>query len=421
MNRDEEVSTVTPRREEMSRVTLEREGMRARVRRAEYVIAFVASAVFGSALGRAVGKRVEVYAPASAVELVAPAPVVEIVVPAPAANHVTPAPARSAAPRRIGCTLPVSHIGLFADEARAASAATRLLGVAASATGCTIATWTAGRVDVSRDDGATFSVLATFSTRAAPTADPWAPSTPAVPSVAVADDQTVYVLHGAQLLVDRADGTHVERTLAARYDRIYASGRWIIVTSRQALALSDDAGETWSIRGAPPASTSAAVFVADDRSVRFAAATGTEAPVIYYVGDGRSWRAVWTSPPHRAYVDTANPWNHDRYTSSIDVFAFGRDGRLHAQRYDAYGYQVFTIEASGDATVATKLADTSALAGAAIATTSTSAGGAFDAHGLRLAIDQGRGPFRIADETPLLVSYADASRRWLTNLVVADR
>jgi hypothetical protein len=387
---------------------IEREVMRARVRRAEYVLVFVASVVLGGVIARRGEERPGEERPG------------EVEVPASVRVPVAPEPARAIAPRRIGCTLPVSQIGLFEHEASAAGAPSRLLGVAASAIGCTIATWSAGRVDVSRDDGATFSELATFSTRATPTADPWAAAPPAVPSVAVAEEQTVYVLHGAQLLVDRADGARVERTLAAPYDRVYVSGRWVVVTSRAALALSDDAGATWSVQAAPPASTSAAVFVAGDRSVRFAAATGKDAPVIYSVGDGRGWRRVWTSPPHRAYVDEANPWNGDSYTSSIDAFAFGGDGRLYAQRYDASGSQVFTVEPSGAATAATQLVDTSALAGAAIAMTSTAVEGARDAHGMRLAIDRGRGPFRITEEKQLLVSLADNSRRWLSNVVVAN-
>jgi hypothetical protein len=243
--------------------------------------------------------------------------------------------ARAMVPRQIGCSLPVSQIGLAGDKDLQINAPRDLAGVAASATGCTIAVWSSHDVLVSRDDGATFTRLARQAN-----ADPSAPTALAA---AVATDETVYVIRAGRLEIELRDGTLLDRALPGPgFDRIQVSGRWLVVWSRDQLAVSGDAGGAWRVRPTPAAMTGAAVFIDETGVLHLAAMTARDAPLTYHLADavGGAWRVVWTSPPHRAYADSHNPWNGDPYHSSSDAFAFGSNGKLYVQRYDAYGYQV---------------------------------------------------------------------------------
>ncbi len=168
--------------------------------------------------------------------------------------------------------------------------------------------------------------------------------------------------------------------------------------------------------------TSATVFVDDDGAIHLAAATGADTPITYYLGDaqGRGWRTVWTSPPHRSWAAPNDPSRRDPYQSSIDAFAFGNDGRLYAQRYDAYGYQVFAVSVSGAVTSSNRLENPSVLHGASIAGTSAFRV-ACDAHGSMLSIVGGRGPVRTSGglDRPLDMAWAsDGHGRWLVGSIV---
>jgi len=389
---------------------MKRDGLRGRARAAMRWAPFTAAAVLGAAISLMLARSPR---PAVVHFERAPVPIPVPVFPSPEE------PPRVTVPRRIGCTLPLSQIGLVGDKYLKTRSPSDLRGVAASATGCTIAVWGSLGVFVSRDDGATFTRLVARAGQA----DPWAVN--ASPAVAVGADEAVYVARAEQLQIELADGTTRERVLpGSGFDRIHVSGPWLIVQSRDQLAASDDAGVTWHPQPTPAAMTASTVFVDDDGAIHLAAATGADAPITYYLGDvhGRGWRTVWTSPPHRSYRSPHDPSRTDSYHSSIDAFAFGSDGRLYAQRYDAYGYQVFAVSASGAVTSADKLENSSVLRGASIAGTSRD-WGARDAHGLTLSILEGRGPIRSSENLDRLMDVAwrwgsDGRGRWLVGSIV---
>ncbi|MBA3542301.1 MAG: hypothetical protein H0T79_21980 [Deltaproteobacteria bacterium] len=334
--------------------------------------------------------------------------------------HVTP-------PRRIGCTLPVSQIGLVANKYLDAHTPTGLTGVAASATGCTIAVWGAREVYVSRDDGASMARLAAPSPPSG--ADAWAQPSGAdawaQPSVevAVSAAEVVYVLRSGRLELERRDGTLLARAIPhPSFEHIHASDRWIVLRSADQLAASEDEGITWHLQPVPAAMTAAAIRVGDDGALHLAAVPGKAAPVTYYLGNvrGGGWRAVWTSPPHRPYVDPSNPSRGDSYHSSIDAFAFGTDGQLHAERYDAYGIQVFAVAASGTSTISEKLGTPGVLRGVTIVGPAWGLT-ARDAHGAVLTIVEGRGPVRTFEQLDHVMTAAWTSGgqgRWLVGGVV---
>jgi hypothetical protein len=332
----------------------------------------------------------------------------------------TEPPLRTTPPRRIGCSLPISQIGLVGDKYLHSRSPAGLTGVAASATGCTIAIWGARDAYVSRDDGASFARFAGEESRAA---DPWAAR--AGVAVAVGADETVYLVRSGRLELELRDGTVREHALPdASFDRIHVSSRWLVVRSRDRLAASDDAGLTWKIQPLPAAMTAAAIRFDDDGAMHLAAAAGANDPVTYHRGHvrGGPWTAVWTSPPHRPYTDPYNPSRGDPYSSSIDAFAFGSDGQLYAEHYDAHGHRLFVVSPSGATTTAAKLPSPSVLRGVAIV------GPAWgpvtrDAHGLVLTIVEGRGPVRTSDQLDRLMTAAWSSGgrgrgRWLVGGVV---
>jgi len=388
---------------------MNRDDLRARV--VMRWVPFTAAAMLGAAISLMLARS-----PTSVIVHFERSPVT-IQVPVP----VSPSPEkppRATVPRRIGCTLPWSQIGLAGDESLTTRSPTDLQGVAASATGCTIAIWGSHDVFVSRDDGASFTRLVAGDAQADPRA------VNVFPAVAVGADEAVYVARAEQLQIELADGTTRERVLpGSGFYRIEVSGRWLIVQSRDRLATSEDAGVTWHPQPTPAAMTTSAVFVDDGGAIHLAAATGMDAPITYYLGDvhGRGWQAIWTSPPHRSYGSPNDPSRIDSYHSSIDAFAFGNDGRLYAQRYDSYGYQVFAVSASGAAASADKLEDPSVLRGASIAGTSRY-WGARDAHGLTLSIFRGRGPVRTSENLDRLIDVSWGSGngrgRWLVGSIV---
>jgi hypothetical protein len=304
-----------------------------------------------------------------------------------------------------GCSLPVSEIGILASAADV-SAPTNLSGIAASATGCTIVTWnTSGDVFVSRDDGATYARLPVF-----PVVDPWAARDL---SAAVGRDETVYVVRAAGLEVVTRDGNIVLRDVpTADLGHIVVSGRWILMRSATQLAASEDEGRSWRVVRAPANIMTAAID--DDGTVRLAVAL-TPNTLRYDVGnlhDG-GWRTIWTCPAHRLYADPSNPTRLDSY-HDVDGFAFGSDGVLYAERYDAYGYQVLAITRSGDMRTIDRLADAAPLRGATVLW-----GGhpvaVRDADGDMLLLRQGQGPFRQSanNDHVMPMAYATESERWL--------
>jgi len=110
---------------------MNRDGLRARARATIRWAPFTAAAALGAAISLMLARsprptivRFERY----------PVPIAVPVPPSPKP------PPRGTVPRRIGCTLPVSQIGLVGMDLETRSPR-GLSGVAASATGCTIAVW----------------------------------------------------------------------------------------------------------------------------------------------------------------------------------------------------------------------------------------------------------------------------------------
>jgi hypothetical protein len=328
-------------------------------------------------------------------------------VPSPPAALIAAAPAHVAVPRRIDCTRPLSQIGFTGNNYLSIRIPTGLRGVAASPSGCTIAIWGSHDIFLSRDDGASFVRL--LPPRPL---DAWADDLHT--DVAIDADETVYALRGGRLEIEHRDGTTHERAIpGAAFDHIHLSGRWLVLRSRDQLAASADRGATWHLRAVPPALTSATLRLDDDGTIHLAAATGTDDPVIYYIGDAsHTWRKLWISPPHRPAIDPNRNPPSDPYHVSIAAFAFGADGRLYAERNDGRGNQIFAVSPTGDATIPTEL-DPMLFRGALVAGT-TEPWGAFDAHGLMLSLYGGRGPIRTT-ETHLMsyVGQQQGEGRWL--------
>jgi hypothetical protein len=354
----------------------------------------------------------------------------------PARNEPAPATVQQ---RRVGCTLPVSHIGLIGDLQRVRRSRDDLRGVAASSTGCTLAVWGFSDVWVSRDDGASFTKLAIAGT----TADPRAAS---FPVAAVGANESVYVLRADRLEIEHRDGTTHHTGVPGRgFDRIHASNGWVVLRSRDQLAASRDDGATWQVQplpqamarmaaavratspGAnqtpgslitdPEAMNDASVFVDEHGAIRLAA-TSPDEPVAYYVGDvrGGAWRTVWTSPPPRNV--TVNGQAADMYRS-INAFAFGNDGQLYAERADAFGLEIFVVSPSGAVSTLPRLPARSPLRGASLAGMSGN-WGARDAHGQRVYVLHGRGPIRTAEEAEYMAlqTYQQGRGRWLVDGIV---
>lgn len=353
--------------------------------------------------------------------------------PAPRSEPASPA----VLPRRVGCTLPPSQIGLIGDVRMAMRVRDDMRGVAASSTGCTLAAWGFSDVWVSRDDGASFTRFAVPGAAA----DPRGASSP--PVVAVGADESVYVLRAERLEIEHRDGTTHHRAAPGRgFDRIHTSNGWIVLRSRDQLAASRDDGATWQVQPLPPAMArmaaaaratmpganqtpgslitdpeamnDASVFVDEHGAIRLAASAPDE-PVTYHVGDvrGGAWRTAWASQPR-----LTTPYADGKY-QSISAFAFGDDGQLYAERHDEHGIHLLVISPSGAVSTPPRLPARSPLAGASLA---GMAGywGARDSHGQRVYVLHGRGPVRTAEEAEYLApsTYQEGRGRWLVAGIV---
>jgi len=306
------------------------------------------------------------------------------------------------------CSRPLSQIGIPGDQHNDALKRDDLLGIATSPTGCTIVVWTWDEVMVSRDDGLTFVTLPRRATDDT--------------SAAVDRDAIVYVARDGVLEVVDTAGTITRRPLPDRtLHHIAATGRWLVLRSEHELAASDDAGITWHVVPLPVADiTSAAVHITDDDAVHLAVATARE-PLRYFTGNLRAgtWRAIWSPPAKRPYTDPANPTRPDPY-QSISAFAFGADGTLYAERYDAYGFHVFAVTGDGRFTTTDKLVDRTVLLGATIYGIDGILE-ARDAHDYPLALWRGQGPVRITDDIEHVYGACCRDQgRWLVGSVVTE-
>jgi hypothetical protein len=384
-----------------------------RVRGAARWAAQIASVAIGAAI-----PMILLRAPATGVSMErrpVPVPVIK-----PAALSGQPKP-----PRRIGCTLPVSQIGLAGIDRYDTRPVPELIGVAASATGCTIAVWGHRDVFVSRDDGASFS-------RLAPASDMSSILPPdSTPVVAVGPYETVYVIRNGRLEIETRDGSvHSAALPDPAFRRIRVSDNWVVVWSHDQIATSPDNGKNWYRIALPAMSaplTNAAVHIAQD-AFHLAVAVGENEPVTYYTSDlgHANWHTVWTSPPTRAHGERHASWRPETVFPSVESFAFGNDGVLYAERRDAakhstwYELQVFAVTPSGSATMSIAIANPWVLRGAPIAGPSADRE-ARDAHGLRLALHGGSGPVRMASSLEQLVdpSWGNADKgRWLVGSIV---
>lgn len=295
------------------------------------------------------------------------------------------------------CTRPVGLIGL-AGTSLSPQFPDHLLGVAASATGCTLAVWSSEGVYISRDDGAAWTRAVTTATLAN--------------EVAIDAAENVYIVTH-DLAVGHPDGTTASHRLPFDHvQRVATSGAWVIVASARELAISRDEGATWERHATPEQLTSAAWFVDGAGAIRVAVGGETpDDPITLWNLTAAGWRLLWTSPAHVPVIDRSYPDGKDGQTASINQYAFAHDGTLAAEVWDRREHRIFLVDAAG----AVKTADKIPASLAFTAITGTKGDWATrDAHGTLIVLLNQRGPIRLDDHADtMLLGYSDAAQRWL--------
>jgi len=164
--------------------------------------------------------------------------------------------------------------------------------VEAAAGQCVIAAWTGATIVASWDDGATFA--------------PILESRSPIAGAAVRDDGTIFVMREDFTLdVVHPDGSSISRSLTFGGEP-FTRGRWLVVRTKEAPAISDDEGASWR-QLAWPGGYFADLHMVDDGAIvalldlrdQVCGHLGCDGPTEQYVEtqlDGRPWRPA--SPRH---------------------------------------------------------------------------------------------------------------------------
>ena len=308
------------------------------------------------------------------------------------------------------CPDSIATIGQASPGILSARSPDLLFGVAASATGCTIAIWNPDGTYLSRDDGATWSHVMTTGALEH--------------GVAVGADETVFILAGDALVVARRDGRSAVRSLPfSEINRVAVSNGLLMVAAAHELAFSRDDGVTWD-RRVPPnlvwRDTPFALFVDAAGTIRIALGGVTlDDPITLWIADGVGWRPVWTAPTHHPYTEPRYPDWHETHVAAIDGFAFARDGTLAAEATDHDGDRIFLVDPRGTVTVVSELPTTLDFAGTPIIHTHAAVG-ACDAHGELLFLRGRRGPVRSAARLAHMGAPETSTDRWIVGDLQPD-
>jgi hypothetical protein len=263
-------------------------------------------------------------------------------------------------------------IGPVGTTSRSPRGLTELAGVAASASGCTLAVWNHSGAYVSRDDGTSWVHVLAVTTRAH--------------DVAIGAAEQVFILAQDELAVARGDGTSAYRQLPFTMPTwVATSGDWVIVAIQRELALSHDEGATWTRHALPRALTGPTAFHIDQAgTISLAIGASRDEPLALFRSSPAGWHEAWTSP----HPPQQQP-------PHIDAFAFARDGALIVADMNR---PALVLVASDDRVTTTPgLPATIDLAGISIAgaaLTNMQQVAAYDAHGNVLMVFYGRGPIR---------------------------
>lgn len=272
-------------------------------------------------------------------------------------------------------------IGPVGTTSRSLRGLTELAGVAASASGCTLAVWNRSGAYVSRDDGTSWVHVLAVTTRAH--------------DVAIGAAEQVFILAHDELAVARGDGTSTYRHLPFTMPTwVATSGDWVIVATQRELALSHDEGATWTRHALPRALTGPTAFHVDQAgTISLAIGASRDEPLGLFRSSPAGWHEAWTSP----HPPQQQPQH-------IDAFAFARDGTLIVSDMNR---PALVLVASDDRVTTTPgLPATIDLAGISIAgaaLTNMQQVAAYDAHGNVLMVFYGRGPIRFIN--PMISAF----------------